>query len=227
MSALIFDCDGVLVDSEKLSCGTWLPVLERRGIHAALADIEAFIGKSDQAVLDHYRDGLDPQLDGEIIAEWETEYFSLARDRLRSFPGLRQVLEELTERHIPMAVASSGRPDKIRFSLELVGLRQYFPIRCSTVEVARGKPAPDLFLRAAHRLARDPGECAVVEDSVPGIEAGRRAGMRVLGFTSTYAARVLLAAGAHATFASYADFIPLLSSVQAVETKVLVVSTDL
>jgi len=214
MHSLIFDCDGVLVDSEKLSCGAWLPVLERRGIPATLADIEAFIGKSDLAVLDHYRDRLGAPVDGEIIAERETEYFSLARDRLRSFPGLRQVLEELTERHIPMAVASSGRPDKIRFSLELVGLRQYFPITCSAVEVARGKPAPDLFLRAADRLEHHPGECAVVEDSVPGIEAGRRAGMRVLGFTSSYPAHVLLTAGAHATFGSYADFIPLLSSVQ-------------
>lgn len=215
MPALIFDCDGVLVDSEKLSCSAWLPVLERRGIHAVLADIEVFIGKSDQAVLDRYRDELDPELDGEIIAERETEYFSLARDRLKGFTGLPAVLEELAERHTPMAVASSGRPDKIRFSLDLVGLRHYFPIRCSTVEVARGKPAPDLFLLAANRLECEPGECTVVEDSVPGIEAGRRAGMRVLGFTSSYPAQVLLAAGAHATFGSYADFMPLLSSVEA------------
>jgi len=210
MSALIFDCDGVLVDSEKLSCGAWLPVLERRGIHAVLADIEAFIGKSDQAVLDHYRDRLDTQLEDEIIVERENEYFSLARDQLRTFPGLPAALSELSERRIPMAVASSGRPDKIRFSLELVGLSQYFPVTCSAVEVTHGKPAPDLFLRAAQRLGRDPGECAVVEDSLPGVEAGLRAGMRVLGFTSSYPAHVLLAAGAHAAFESYADFIDAL-----------------
>ena len=210
MSALIFDCDGVLVDSEKLSCSAWLPVLERRGIPAVLADIEAFIGKSDQAVLDHYRDRLDAEPEDEIIVERENEYFSLARDQLRSFAGLPAVLERLAECHTPMAVASSGRPQKIRFSLELVGLSQYFAVTCSAVEVAHGKPAPDLFLRAADRLGRAPGECTVVEDSVPGVEAGRRAGMRVLGFSSSYPPHVLVAAGAHAAFESYAGFLDVL-----------------
>lgn len=213
METIIFDCDGVLVDNEKLSCGAWLPVLARRGIRAELADIEAFIGKSDRAVLQHYRQLTGSPLDGDVIAEREAEYFRLARRDLKSFPGLRPVLETLSSEDAALAVASSGSPGKIRFSLELTGLDRYFPTVCSATEVERGKPAPDLFLHAASRLGRDPATCVVVEDSVPGIQCARAAGMRALGFTSSHPADTLTAAGAHAIFDTYAGFGEALAAV--------------
>jgi len=206
MKAIIFDCDGVLVDSEKLSCSAWLPVLSRLGIQARLTDIEAFIGKSDQAVIDHFNDTTGVDLPPGIVEEREREYFALARAQLRTFPHLRDVLTRLRKREIPLAVASSGRHEKIRFSLERVELDGFFDVICSATEVERGKPEPDLFLLAANRLQVDPRSCAVVEDSVFGIRAARSAGMRALGFTSSFPASVLLEAGAHRVFSSYREF---------------------
>lgn len=203
---LIFDCDGVLVDSEKFSCGAWLPVLRRRGLKAELGDIEAFIGQADQAVLEHYR-GLGAEFPPDILAEREQAYFDLAQGRLQSFAGLREVLEELRRRHLPIAVASSGGPAKIRFSLGEVGLLEFFPLRCSAAEVQRGKPAPDLFLLAARRLGLAPEVCAVVEDAVPGLQAARAAGMKAIGFPSSHPEAVLWEAGAQAVLGSYADLL--------------------
>ena len=206
MYGVIFDCDGVLVDSEKWSCGAWLPVLHERGIQATLADIEVFIGRSDRAVLDHYRQlsgvPLDPQV---LLPEKEQQYFDLARGRLQTFTGLAPTLQNLQERQVPMAVASSGSPAKIRFSLEQTGLLDFFPHLCSAVEVSRGKPAPDLFLLAAERLGLAPERCAVIEDSVPGIEAANAAGMLSIGFVSSHPQQILQQAGADRLLSHYGD----------------------
>ncbi len=206
IQGLIFDCDGVLVDSEKISCGAWLPVLRRRGIEVELPDIEAFIGQSDKAVVEHYQ-ARGAQFPPEILAEREQAYFDLARGRLQSFAGLREALEVLRQRRFPVAVASSGGPAKIHFSLEEVGLLVYFPIRCSAVEVRRGKPAPDLFLLAASRLGLAPESCAVVEDAVPGVQAARAAGMRAIGFPSSHPEAALREAGAQVVLGSYAELL--------------------
>ena len=210
MYAVIFDVDGVLVDSEGMSCGAWLPVLERRGLEVRLAEIEDFIGRSDRAVLDHFRQ-LHPAADlGDgLIDEKEQEFFEAARGRLRAFPGLKRVLRGLEAGAVPMAVASSGRHRKIRFSLKTAGLEGFFDAVCSASDVALGKPAPDLFLRAAGLLGAEPGTCTVVEDSVPGIAAAKAAGMKALGFTSFHPAGVLLDAGADAAFSRY-DQLPAL-----------------
>ena len=211
MYAVIFDVDGVLVDSEGMSCGAWLPVLERRGLEVRLAEIQDFIGRSDRAVLDHFRQ-LYPAADlGDgLIDEKEQEFFEAARGRLRAFPGLKRVLRRLEAGAVPMAVASSGRHRKIRFSLKTAGLEGFFDAVCSASDVARGKPAPDLFLRAAGLLGAEPGTCSVVEDSVPGIAAAKAAGMKALGFTSSHPAGVLLDAGADAVFSRYGELPDLL-----------------
>ncbi|MBT5057882.1 MAG: HAD family phosphatase [Gemmatimonadetes bacterium] len=211
-TAVIWDCDGVLVDSEKLSCSAWLPVLRRRGIEVELADIEVFIGRSDPAVLEHYRHQGHPLTD-DILLEREQEYYAAAEDTLGSFDGLQQVLADLHAAQTPIAVASSGGPERIRFSIEKVGIAHYFEVICSAAEVANGKPAPDLFLLAAQRLGIPPADCLVIEDSVPGVEAAVAAGMRPIGFTSSHAAQVLESAGAHTTFSAYAELPQILKSV--------------
>jgi HAD superfamily hydrolase (TIGR01509 family) len=203
MYGILFDCDGVLVDSEKWSCGAWLPVLAKRGIEAQLSDIEAFIGQSDNAVLDHFSQLTGLALSQDLVAEKEAEYFAQARGRLQTFAGIENALRKLAQAGIALAVASSGRPHKIRFSLEQVDLIDYFPILCSAVEVRRGKPAPDLFLLAAERLSIAPEKCIVVEDSIFGIQAARTAGMHALGFSSSHQAATLLKAGAHCVFSHY------------------------
>ncbi len=207
--ALIWDCDGVLVDSEGLSSAAWEAVLLRRGVRAQLADLESFTGLSDGAVLEHYRRLTGDRLEW-ILEEREAEYERLARGALSTFPGLPELLARLRARGRKMAVASSGRLPRIRFSLAETGLDGYFDTVCSATEVERGKPAPDLCLLAARRLGVPPGRCVVIEDSVPGLQAAVRAGMRALGFTSSHPTPVLVGAGAVTTFDSYAGLEGLL-----------------
>ena len=207
--ALIWDCDGVLVDSEPLSTAAWQAVLLRRGVRATPADLDRFTGRSDDAVLEHYRRITGDRLEG-ILAEREVEFERQARGTLRTFPGLPELLGRLRSQGRRMAVASSGRLPRIRFSLEEVGLDGYFDIVCSATEVEKGKPAPDLFLLAARRLGVPPSRCTVIEDSVPGLQAAVRAGMRGLGFTSSHPAAVLMEAGAVETFDAYAGLEALL-----------------
>lgn len=201
---VIFDCDGVLVDSEKISCGAWLPLLEQYGIQTDLAEIETFIGRSDRALLEYFaaKSGR-PLPASELMPRREQLYFEAAQGRLRGFAGLPQAVDALTAHGLSLAVASSGSPPKIRFNLQQVGLADRFGPVCSAVEVPRGKPAPDLFLLAAERLGLEPAACAVIEDAVPGVQGAVAAGMRAYGFTSSHDAAVLKAAGADATFASY------------------------
>ena len=200
--ALIWDCDGVLVDSEPLSTAAWQAVLLRRGVRATPADLDRFTGRSDDAVLEHYRRITGDRLEG-ILAEREAEFERRARGTLRTFPGLPELLGRLRSQGRRMAVASSGRLPRIRFSLAETGLDGHFDIVCSATEVEKGKPAPDLFLLAARRLGVPPSRCTVIEDSVPGLQAAVRAGMRPLGFTSSHPAPVLMEAGAVETFDGY------------------------
>ena len=211
MLGIIFDCDGVLVDSERLSLASWLPVLARHGIPAAIGQIEPFIGKSDQAVLDHFRRLTTLTLGDELLEERMAEYYRAASGHLRVFPGVVTVLEGLRASGVPMAVASSGRPQKIHFNLEQARLTDFFAVVVSAVEVERGKPAPDLFLLAARRLGLGPEHCAVVEDSVFGVQAARSARMLTFGYTSSYPPNVLREAGAHQVFDDYAALLPLLA----------------
>jgi HAD superfamily hydrolase (TIGR01509 family) len=202
---LVFDCDGVLVDSEKLSCGAWLPVLARRGIRVELAEIEQFIGKSDRAVLEYVNRRFSASLDEGVVAERLQEYYSQARGKLQTFAGIHEALRILAGRGDKLAVASSGSFEKIRFALGRARLEASFPVICSAIEVAHGKPAPDLFLLAARRLELPPLRCAVIEDSVYGIQAARAAGMAALGFTSTTSAQALRDAGATDVFGEYSQ----------------------
>lgn len=209
MSGILFDCDGVLVDSEQWSCGAWIPVLKKHGIDVELADIQVFLGRSDASVLAHYARQTGRSLSDDLIGEKESVYFDLARGALETFPGLIDLLDRLAEQKVPMAVASSGRPHKIRFSLEQVGLLDRFDILCSASEVERGKPAPDLFIHAAQKMSIPPHQCIVIEDSTAGIQAAAAAGMSVLGFCSSLSREQLLAAGAEHVFSHY-DELPTL-----------------
>jgi HAD superfamily hydrolase (TIGR01509 family) len=202
--ALIWDCDGVLVDSEKHSCSAWLPVLSRRGIDVDLDYIETFIGRSDQAILDDLCERMGITIDPDDIGdERQKEYFRRAKGATDSFPGLPELLTRFRQQKLPMAVASSGHLEKIQFSLGQAGLADRFDIFCSATEVEHGKPAPDLFLLAAARLDISPKDCAVIEDSIPGLQGAAAAGMRPLGFTSSHSPAILAEAGAESIFSHY------------------------
>lgn len=203
--ALLLDCDGVLVDSEDLSCGAWIPVLARYGIQTDLAEIRTFLGKSTAAVLEHFRRSNGRPLPDSLGEEKEAEYYRLADRQLQCFPGAPEVLERLARSGWRLAVASSGTQEKIRFSLEHTGLLPLFESISSAAEVTHGKPAPDLFLLAAQRLGLPAQACVVVEDSLFGIEAALGAGMAVVGFASSFPPQALCEAGAAQVVHSYRE----------------------
>ena len=181
ISLVIFDCDGVLVDTERIAVRIDVVVLARLGWTLTEAEvIERFMGRSDEEMTLE----IEAHLGRRLPASWEEPFRHLYREafaaELEPVPGIVEALDAIA---IPTCVASSGTHEKIRFTLGLTGLYERFAGRIFSVsEVARGKPAPDLFLHAAARMGVAPAGCAVVEDSRYGVEAARAAGMRAFGY---------------------------------------------
>lgn len=176
---VIFDCDGVLVDSERLAVRTEAEILHGLGWPLTETDIvERFVGRSAA----HMHQEIERHLGRSI--DWETEFESRYREvferELVAVPGIVEALDAITS---PVCVASSGSHDKMRFTLSKTGLFDRFVGRIFSVDqVAQGKPAPDIFLFAAEQMGVSPDRCAVVEDSVSGVTAGLSAGMAVFAF---------------------------------------------
>jgi HAD superfamily hydrolase (TIGR01509 family) len=155
---LIFDCDGVLVDSETLSCRIDAEILTECGVPYTAEEVARdFTGVSVKDQITR------------IESERGIRLPEGVRDAILSFP-------------FPRCVASSSIPERIALSLRVTGLLDLFDNVFSSTQVARGKPAPDLFLHAASRMNTLPEECLVIEDSIAGVQAARAAGMRVIGF---------------------------------------------
>jgi HAD superfamily hydrolase (TIGR01509 family) len=201
---VIFDCDGVLVDSEVISCRAHAETLSRHG-YPITADqvLERFLGVSDREA----RQAIESEIGRKLPDDFEIE---VKQATLQFYAGdLRAIScvgEAIAAIGLRKCVASSGTPEKIRHGLTCAGLYdQLAPHIFSATQVARGKPAPDLFLFAADKMAAAPERCLVIEDSVPGITGARAAGMTVLGFHGGSHCRpghadALRAAGALLTF---------------------------
>jgi HAD superfamily hydrolase (TIGR01509 family) len=176
---VIFDCDGVLVDSERLAVRNEASVLSELGWSLSEQDIiERFVGRS----VAHMRAAVAQQLGPSV--EWEAEVEARHRElfarELAVVEGIHEVLALL---ETPTCVASNGSHEWMEFTLGLTGLYERFRGRIfSADEVEHGKPAPDLFLHAARAMGAEPGRCAVVEDSIAGVTAGLAAGMHVFGY---------------------------------------------
>lgn len=179
---VIFDCDGVLVDSEHLTLQVNQEILGKYGWPLGKQEmVRRFVGRSYAVV----KADIERHLGDRLPPGWEAELQQLQdeafRTRLTPVDGVIEALERIS---VPTCVASSGDHDKLRRTLGLTGLYERFAGRIfSATEVAEGKPAPDLFLHAAARMGADPRACAVVEDSRYGVEAARRAGMDCFAYT--------------------------------------------
>jgi HAD superfamily hydrolase (TIGR01509 family) len=209
MTILIFDCDGVLVDSEPLACSALAELMTTLG-HAMTTEeaVRAFAGCSVNDVLTRAEDLLSrpvPQAIGEQAA---IALLARLRRELKAVAGVKEAIAALPYRR---CVASSSRPDRLMLSLEVTGLAPLFGSDVfSAAQVANGKPAPDLFLLAARSLGEPPSSCIVIEDSVLGVEAARAADMAVIGFAgashaSDDLAQRLAAAGADAIVRSMTE----------------------
>jgi HAD superfamily hydrolase (TIGR01509 family) len=201
---IIFDCDGVLVDSEVISCRAHAETLTRHGYPITSDQVlKRFLGVSDREA----RLTIEAELGRSLPADFETQIKQAALQRYADELGaIPHVGEAIAAIDMPKCVASSGTPEKIRHGLTCAGLYDLLSAHIfSATQVKRGKPAPDLFLFAAEQMKAAPERCVVVEDSTPGVTGARAAGMIVLGFhggshcTPEHAA-MLRAAGAAVTF---------------------------
>lgn len=201
---IIFDCDGVLVDSEVISCRAHAETLTRHGYPITSDQVfDRFLGQSMRKATLEIEAELGRRLPDDFQAEVYAEIFRLFAASLQATPHIDAALAAIA---MPVCVASSGPPQKISASLNHVGLYDRFaPHIFSAVQVRNGKPAPDLFLLAAEQMRTSPERCLVIEDSVAGITGALAAGMTVLGFHGGSHCRPgygdrLRAAGAAATF---------------------------
>jgi HAD superfamily hydrolase (TIGR01509 family) len=210
LDLIIFDCDGVLVDSEVLSCRCLCEVLARCGIKLELDEaLELFLGRSTGAVLQHYG-AHGRALPDNFLSDLKARVRQAFQSSLQPIPGVGSLLSSLC---VPHCVASSSDLDRVTFSLARAGLAVHFDGWLYTAQmVAHGKPAPDLFLYAAAKMQAEPARTLVIEDSVSGVAAARAAGMKVWGFVggSHYESRdgraILREAGADRVFDRMADF---------------------
>jgi len=184
--AVVFDCDGVLVDSERLAGPILAALLTELGLPTTAADVDRdFKGRSWEhglEVVRARRGGAEPW--PELRERYRAALFAAFDAELTPVPGVLAALAALDAAGIARCVASSGDHERIRRGLRAAGLLERFPDAAifSVEDVAHGKPAPDLFLHAAEQMGFDPATTVVVEDSVAGVQAGVAAGMRVLGY---------------------------------------------
>jgi HAD superfamily hydrolase (TIGR01509 family) len=179
---IIFDCDGVLVDSEPLANQVLAAFLSELGLPHTTEECSAnYVGMSIPSLIAKVEHETGKTLPKDFHDElWRRDQIAFA-DRLQPIRGIAETLEQLNG---PRCVASSSAPVRIMNSLTTTGLIGFFePYLYSATQVANGKPAPDLFLFAAAEMGVAPNDCVVIEDSVPGVQAGKAAGMRVLGFS--------------------------------------------
>jgi HAD superfamily hydrolase (TIGR01509 family) len=179
---VIFDCDGVLVDSEPLSMRVLLGTIAEAGAVIDVAQgYESFLGKSLASVTEILRTDYGVDLGSHALERMRLRLYALFRRELKPIPGIAETLAAM---RVPFCVASSSQVERIRLSLDVTGLSSYFGDRIfSASMVAHGKPAPDLFLHAARQMQIEPARCIVIEDSPAGVDAAKRAQMRVFAFT--------------------------------------------
>jgi HAD superfamily hydrolase (TIGR01509 family) len=180
---VIFDCDGVLVDSEPIAIKLDLLLLERVGLKLTEQElIDRFLGRSDSVLQEVIAAHLGHPLDPEVREEFHQLHIEMLERELKPVPGIVDTLAGLQR---PTCVASSSTPESLYRKLTLTGLYEQFEGHIfSAVEVPNGKPAPDLFLYAARQMGVEPNRCVVVEDSHYGVLAARAAGMHVYAYAS-------------------------------------------
>lgn len=202
--AILFDCDGVLVDSERLANEVFAAKLRELGLELTLEDMFArFVGHSMPHCMQLVAGMLGHAPPADFLDDLQRRTFEAFGRELQPVEGVGAVLDALEVRGLPYCVASSGDHAKLRFTLGHTGLWPRFAGRIfSVVDVPHAKPAPDVYLHAARSLAVAPARCVVIEDTPIGVAAGIAAGMTVLGYARHTPAARLEDAGAQLTFES-------------------------
>jgi HAD superfamily hydrolase (TIGR01509 family) len=184
INAVIFDLDGVLIDSEPLHCKADSQLLRELGIDVPENYFDRFTGWTDTAMWEaiktdyHITKSINELMKMQIPIK-----LNLLRDGdFKAIPGIVELLEEIKTGHIPIAIASSSPKLFIEAVVEIIGIKEYFNILLSGEEIENSKPEPDIFLKVAELLNVNPSECLVVEDSKSGTIAAKKAGMKCIGY---------------------------------------------
>ncbi|WP_062205169.1 HAD family hydrolase [Demequina salsinemoris] len=178
--AVLWDMDGVLIDSEPLLFEAERLVFADHGVAITIEDKKPFIGLGGHEVMARMAEAFGVDADPAELGRAKLAHVVRLLGSVPGFAPTTALVRLLAARGVPMAVASGSSPEMIDTALTAVGLDDALPTRVSVLEVDHGKPEPDVFLEAASRLGVAPGRCVVVEDAVPGVLAGKQAGARVL-----------------------------------------------
>lgn len=195
---VLFDCDGVLVDSERITSRVWARLLTERGLPTTTEQsLATYLGNSMARCLEIVTEQLGHAPPDDLLPTFYADVKVALEQEVEPVTGIHDVLDALDAAQVPYGVASNGEHEKMRTTLGATGLLARFDgRRFSAVDVAHPKPAPDLFLHAAAQLGMEPARTIVVEDSPLGVLGAHRAGMTVIGYAELVSPERLLAAGA-------------------------------
>jgi beta-phosphoglucomutase len=206
---VIFDMDGVLVDSGPAHAESWRLLARGHGIEISDDQFKATFGQTSRDIIHTlWATPVSDEAIRRYDAEKEHIYRELITGQVPLMPGARELLSSLSQAGHVLAVATSGPAENLQLVLREGDLGRFFAATVTGFDVARGKPAPDCFLLAAERAGLQPGNCVVVEDAPAGIQAAGAAGMNPIGFVGTHPATRLREAGAATTVARLTDITP-------------------
>ncbi|HHZ12473.1 MAG: HAD family hydrolase [Caldicoprobacterales bacterium] len=184
IKAFIFDLDGVIIDSEPLHYEADKIVFREFGIELADGELDGYVGIDTRQMVTELRDkyNIETSVD-DLLEKLQCVKLDLLKTwKFEAIDGIRDLISDLKNNNIAIALASSSPMRFIRLAIEKIGISKHFDLIVSGEHVDKSKPEPDIFLRAAHLLEVKPSECLVLEDSVNGVTAAKRAGMKCIGF---------------------------------------------
>ena len=195
IEAILFDFDGLMVDSEPHSIASWRAVLRERGVELDAATLDRLLGlrldETSRLLVERFSLTASPAELGAAKTDYQIAHLA---GNVRAMPGLKSLLVTIDRRGLRKAIASSGMRRYLEAALQMVGLAGRFSVIVSGEEVARGKPAPDVFLEAARRLGCSPAACLVLEDAPNGLQAAKAAGIRVIAIPNDQSRQLDLSA---------------------------------
>jgi len=182
---VIFDMDGVLVDTAWAHRQSWFDMAEKEGLAMSEEFFHRTFGMQNDAILPQLRPGIAKE-EMDRLADWkEQRYRDIVRERVQLAPGAQDLLRDLKCQGFRLAIGSSAPLENLDLFWDRLALADWFDARVTKEEIARSKPAPETFLKAAQKIGLAPARCAVVEDAVPGVQAARAAGMAVVAVTTS------------------------------------------